>query len=112
TSNPSWSYAGCFTDTVSPRTLPKWSTFNGRDVTNDACIAFCDSKGYPLAGTEYAGQCFCGTEITSSQLGEDRCNMACTGNAGQMCGGPGTLTVWTKSGESKKTKRHLHGMAR
>ncbi|ETI20140.1 hypothetical protein G647_08174 [Cladophialophora carrionii CBS 160.54] len=112
TSNPSWSYSGCFTDTVSPRTLPKWSTFNGPDVTNEACIAFCDSKGYPVAGTEYAGQCFCGAEITSPQLGEDKCNMACTGDAGQMCGGPGALSVWTKSGESKKAKRHLHGMAR
>src|ERR1700709_2283983 len=88
TSNPSWSYSGCFTDTVFPRTLPEWSNFNGPSVTNDACISFCDSRGYPVAGTEYAGQCFCGSAITSPQLSEDKCNMACTGDGSKTVGGP------------------------
>jgi hypothetical protein len=115
TSDGPWSYAGCFTDTVTPRTLPQWSNFNGPNVSNDACMSFCDSRGFPVAGTEYAGQCFCGAEISSPQLSEDQCNMACTGDASQTCGGPGALTVYTKgagSAGSWKNKRHMHGGAR
>ncbi|OQU99815.1 hypothetical protein CLAIMM_05396 [Cladophialophora immunda] len=108
-SNPSWSYTGCFTDTVNPRTLPQWSNFNGPNVSNAACVSFCDSRGYTVAGTEYAGQCFCGNEITTPVLDEGSCNMACTGAAGEMCGGPGALSVWTKSGSGSKkmAKRQL-----
>ncbi|OAP55531.1 hypothetical protein AYL99_10504 [Fonsecaea erecta] len=102
TSNPSWSYTGCFTDAVNPRTLPQWSNFNGPNMSNAACVSFCDSRGYTIAGTEYAGQCFCGDEITTPQLDEGSCNMACTGAAGEMCGGPGAFSLWTKSGSGSK----------
>ena len=80
-------------------------------MTNDACISFCDGAGYPVAGTEYAGQCFCGAAITSIELGEDKCNMACTGAQEEMCGGPAALSVWTKtetaSGKVKRYVSHL-----
>ncbi|KAJ9634674.1 hypothetical protein H2204_006123 [Knufia peltigerae] len=115
-SNPSWSYSGCFTDTVTPRSLPQWSNFNGPDMTNDACISFCDKSGFPVAGTEYAGQCFCGAaDVTSGleQLSGDKCSMACTGDKEQICGGPGALSVWTKKSTTKRAssaikKRHAH----
>ncbi|KIW14365.1 hypothetical protein PV08_07147 [Exophiala spinifera] len=110
-SNPSWSYSGCFTDTVFPRSLPEWSNFNGPTMTNDACISYCDKAGFPVAGTEYAGQCFCGTSTPTPQLTEDKCNMACTGAADQVCGGPGALSVWNKKTTTTKrasaaVKRH------
>jgi hypothetical protein len=85
-------------------------------MSNDACISFCDAAGFPVAGTEYAGQCFCGVEITSTEIGEDKCNMPCTGTQGEieMCGGSAALSVWTKTGNgtasaSAKAKRHVTG---
>ena len=94
----SWTYKGCYTDTLTPRSLPQWSTFNGPEMSNAACIAFCDDKGFSMAGTEYAGQCFCGNDISSSKVGEGECDMPCTGGKGEMCGGGGTLSVYSKSG--------------
>jgi hypothetical protein len=94
---------------------PKWSTFNGPKMTNDPCISFCDAAGFPVAGTEYAGQCFCGVEITSTEIGEDKCNMPCTGKQGaqgeiEMCCGSAALSVWTKTASaSAKVKRHVTG---
>lgn len=82
-------------------------------MSNDACVAFCDGRGFPVAGTEYAGQCFCGTEISSAQLDESACNMECTGEADDLCGGPGALSVWSKvSGSKKMAKRHLGHISR
>lgn len=103
-----WSYAGCWVDTVFPRTLPEWSSFNGPAVNNTRCIDFCNSNGYSIAGTEYAGQCFCGNNLDgSSQTPDSDCNMACTGNANEICGGPARMTVWKKSGSSNQ-KRNDH----
>ena len=70
-------------------------------MTNDACISFCDNAGYSVAGTEYGGQCFCGDDISSTQLNDAQCSMACTGAAGEMCGGSAALSVWKKTATSK-----------
>ncbi|EXJ83113.1 hypothetical protein A1O1_06732 [Capronia coronata CBS 617.96] len=76
-------------------------------MTNGACVSFCDSRGFAVAGTEYAGQCFCGTDADfpamASQLDESQCDMPCTGAGGEMCGGSGALSVWAKGGASSST---------
>jgi hypothetical protein len=81
-------------------------------MTNDACITFCDKRGLPIAGTEYAGQCFCGSELPESKVGEDRCSMACTGDARGVCGGAGTLSVWSKGAGGGMAKRHVGHLGR
>lgn len=43
-------------DSVGNRSLAG-STYYGDTTTNEACISFCDSKGYVYAGTEHAGEC-------------------------------------------------------
>ena len=60
-----WSYTGCYTDSVGARTLPG-ATFNGNTMTDESCVSFCLNKGYPYAGTEYGGECYCGTTIAST----------------------------------------------
>ncbi|RMZ85195.1 hypothetical protein DV738_g427, partial [Chaetothyriales sp. CBS 135597] len=107
-----WTYTGCYTDAVFPRSLPNWSNFNGDHMSNSACVTFCQSKGFTLAGTEYSGQCFCGDALVdSSPADESQCNMACSGNANELCGGPGVLSVWRSTtaavGNSRAVKRHL-----
>jgi hypothetical protein len=68
-------------------------------MTNQNCINFCNGKGYPYAGTEYAGQCFCGTSIMSpgANTTDSDCNMACTGDATQPCGAGNRLSVYKTS---------------
>jgi hypothetical protein len=108
-----WAYAGCYVDSVFPRSLPVWSNFNGPKMTNGACMAFCEAKGQPYAGTEYAGQCFCGEGLTGSESAdEEECSTTCTGASGEKCGGPGVLSLWVKSTSSKRSvRRHLNAHA-
>ncbi|KAJ4522451.1 hypothetical protein HRR83_003585 [Exophiala dermatitidis] len=108
-SNSNWTYTGCFVDTVNPRTLPQWSHVAGGKMTNDACVSFCDGRGFAVAGTENAGQCFCGSDAdiaAATTLAEDKCNMVCTGASGsnqEICGGSAALSVWLKKGGDATT---------
>lgn len=107
-----WSYKGCYIDALTPRTFPIWSNFNGPTMSNAACIAFCDAKGFPVSGTEYAGQCFCGSsgDLTNASLGDDAdCDRECTGaeGSGEMCGGAARLSVYGKDGAARRALGHL-----
>ena len=66
-----------------------------------------------MAGTEYAGQCFCGNDISSSpNLG--RRNVICLvlGERGEMCGGGGTLSVYEKSATGVGMKKRGSSVVR
>ena len=90
------------------------------EVTNTKCVAYCAAQGYSMAGTEYAGQCFCANTFTggAAPLSEASCDMACEGDASETCGGSLALSVYsTKSAGAKVRRsgynsRHLHAHAR
>lgn len=54
-----WTSLGCYTDNVSGRAMPYGATTPGGDaaMTNEVCQNACQSAGYSMAGTEYAGEC-------------------------------------------------------
>lgn len=58
-----WTYQGCYTD-PGPRTLSGPSYTNTTGMTDETCIAFCDSQSYIYAGTEYSQECYCGNSLT------------------------------------------------
>ncbi|KAF8853197.1 hypothetical protein BDZ45DRAFT_748815 [Acephala macrosclerotiorum] len=70
-------------------------------MTIELCAATCIGSIY--FGVEYASQCFCGNDIVTTGppqyvglLATDgRCNMPCTGNSTEICGGAGGLNVYT-----------------
>lgn len=102
-----WSYKGCFSDNLNARALTgvTFANIGHREVTNTKCIAYCESKGFSLAGTEYAGECFCGNELKgSSSIAESKCDMLCEGDSSETCGGSLALSVYTKS-TSKRSQR-------
>ena len=78
----------------------------------------CEAKGFAVAGTEFAGQCFCGgaSDVSGMEMrGDEECDMSCTGADGEACGGAGTLSVYTKDGagggmgkKRSAIKRHVH----
>lgn len=91
-----WAYLGCANETT-PRALSGASYSSNTAMTVESCQAFCSSSSnnYGLAGVEYGSECYCGNGLQSySSVGYDGCNMACTGNKTELCGGPSRLSVY------------------
>ncbi|MCJ1402937.1 hypothetical protein MMC11_006158 [Xylographa trunciseda] len=105
-----WTSAGCYLDNMNPRSL-SGITFAwwGEQMTSSGCALYCSDKGFSYAGTENAGQCFCGNQLVDSQLEPDTaCNLPCEGSATEMCGGPARLSVFTNIAPSTRRRRsHL-----
>lgn len=89
-----WRYMGCANDTNGGRALSAASFPNSNTMTNDACQAFCTTKGCPMAGTEYGSECYCGPSLGFGSILNQTCSsMLCAGNSSQFCGGPKRLHV-------------------
>lgn len=93
-----WQYAQCRIDAVNPRSLSLAGNYDTA-MTGETCIAFCASKGYNVAGTEYSRECYCGVSLPALAPSESDCNMPCGGNSGQVCGGPARLTVYQNTAQ-------------
>ena len=50
-------------------------------------------QGYKYAGTQYSKECFCGDSYDKYGPA-DNCDMACSGDASQTCGGTWALQVY------------------
>jgi len=95
-------YIGCFKDNGS-RVLKKQIT-NAKTMTKNVCVAACKKAGYKYAGTQYASQCFCGNEY--KKLGKaTNCNMSCTGDKKQKCGGSWANSVYQVTASKSKLKK-------
>ncbi|XP_063446959.1 xylosyltransferase oxt-like [Mytilus trossulus] len=106
-------YIGCFQDgptrlfPVGPYT--KWNN----EMSTSICFDYCSSKNYKYFATEYGSQCFCGNgeKLNSSQYPYKKktdCNMACIGNAKQICGGNWRASVYriNHNGQNGSTTYH------
>jgi hypothetical protein len=71
----------------------------GANMTVENCLAACSSAGYKLAGVEYASQCYCDNVLENNAGpapdGNALCDMACSGNAQETCGGPNRLNLYS-----------------
>lgn len=96
----SWNFLGCYTDDVSGRALPEGIPAPGgsNNMTVENCQNGCLQLGYSLAGVEYANQCYCGNTLENGSGpapdGNALCDMACTGDSSQTCGGPNRLDLY------------------
>lgn len=77
-------FIGCYKDT---------SAFDldgflerSRSNTPQRCIATCRAKGFKYAGVQYSESCLCGNNYGKYGVA-DNCNMKCTGDGSQICGG-------------------------
>lgn len=106
-----WTYVGCQSDKMESRVLSgvTFADLGASNTTTSGCIAYCEKKGYSMAGTEWSSQCFCGDELTgSSALPESSCNMPCIGDASETCGGGLALSVYKNPSASRRRSRHVH----
>jgi hypothetical protein len=93
-----WIAQGCYVDSVQARSLSYGANVASNTMTNAKCRDACFSAGYILAGTEYAGECFCDNALRNgggpTPDGNAGCNVACNGNQTEMCGGSNRLTLF------------------
>jgi hypothetical protein len=68
-------------------------------MTNEMCASYCGGLKYPLFGTEYGTECFCGTYNRKGSVPAPAsdCKMACAGSATQKCGAGNRLSVYAVS---------------
>jgi len=94
-----WTSMGCFSDSVTARTLRTAVGVNG-PMTEEACVAQCQSEKFGLSGVEFSSECFCDTVISNGGLPipASSCNMACQGDSSELCGGPNALNVYNFTG--------------
>lgn len=91
----SYAYRGCYTDAVSSRTL-KEGYFFGEDMSTTKCASSC--KGSTYFGTEYGGECYCGTVFPQGavEVAGSECGFSCKGNKTQSCGAENRLSIYWK----------------
>ena len=98
TLRPEYVYLGCANEGNNGRALAK-DGYASSDMTTDTCQDYCTTKGYPLSGTEYSQECFCGNTLEHGSVlgGSTACVMPCGGNPNLICGGPSALSVYNNT---------------
>jgi len=81
-------------DNAGGRTLPFPVGVSSNTI--ESCTSACHNAGYNLAGTEYAAECWCGYTIQAggAPAPATECNMLCSGDNSEYCGGPNRLNVY------------------
>ena len=83
---------GCFMDDTD-REYPNYILRN--DLTVEWCIRRCKSRGFRYAGVQSANECRCGNSFGKHGTATPQtCNMKCTGNARQTCGGHFRMEIY------------------
>ncbi|EIN04521.1 galactose oxidase [Punctularia strigosozonata HHB-11173 SS5] len=94
-----WKSLGCYNDSTANRVLGNPAAPVGA-VTVETCTTACFNAGFPLAGMEYADECYCDAAIENggapTPLGD--CDMTCAGNSTEFCGGSNRLNVYNYTG--------------
>ncbi|KAK4106791.1 WSC-domain-containing protein [Parathielavia hyrcaniae] len=89
---------GCYTDDspVGRALAYRQDQLDGATLTTEKCLQACRDGGFPFAGTEFGGECYCGTVLANdtSAVPAGECDKPCNGNPAQTCGGSARLTLF------------------
>ncbi len=85
-------YLGCFRDNWT-RDLSGYTT-NNPGMTTQMCVNLCREKGSTYAATQYGQHCFCGNSYGKYGPATN-CDMKCSGNTGEICGGSFANSVYS-----------------
>jgi hypothetical protein len=90
-----WNYAGCYSEGINGRALNHQQP-DSQTNSVENCINTCVGLGYSVAGLEFGAQCFCDNNIYNgaAPTAATNCNMACPGNANELCGAGNYLSVY------------------
>ncbi|KAI9206091.1 uncharacterized protein BJ171DRAFT_498663 [Polychytrium aggregatum] len=98
---------GCYIDGTVSHILSDYTATPAESVqmTMHSCQAFCQDKNYIYAGAESGGTCMCGNSVNyggtgagsptpaGSATAASDCNVLCTGNTTQTCGGSYRMAI-------------------
>ncbi|TVY89537.1 WSC domain-containing protein, partial [Lachnellula willkommii] len=89
---------GCYSEGTSGRSLA-WpqSQISASAMTVELCLAACKQGGYDMAGVEYGQECYCGVVLGNGTVPTSGCNMPCSGNTAETCGGSSVLNLFVAS---------------
>ncbi|KAF4983339.1 hypothetical protein FZEAL_1231 [Fusarium zealandicum] len=90
-------YSGCYQDGVpgtSDQALLYRSSKNQYQMTVEKCVSECKGNGFRYAGLKYWGVCYCGSSVSGAPIAEEECNLPCSGDETQTCGGTSTINIW------------------
>lgn len=87
---------GCYTDSQTARTLSTYEPTSDGIVFVRSCTQICANNGFSYAGVEYGQECYCGNEILNgaSSAPASDCNMPCSGNRTETCGGSARINLY------------------
>jgi C1A family cysteine protease len=111
---PSATYVGCFTDDMN-RDLKVF--LRGAGATVETCTAAAAAAGYAYAGVQDGGQCFADNSLNLgnpayTQVADSNCNMPCTANTSETCGGSFLNSIYSTGatpGALKASFKTLNG---
>lgn len=88
----SYSYQGCWKE-IGGRAL-QGKSFSNSSNSLEFCASFC--AGYTYFATEYSSECYCSNVVSSlsSPATDGRCNMLCSADKLEYCGGPNGLSLY------------------
>ncbi|KAK1676777.1 WSC domain-containing protein [Colletotrichum godetiae] len=110
---PGSSSLGCQND-PGPRLLSYRAGVAAGDLKMSVlqCTNACQAAGYSLAGVEYSSECYCDSQLRNTgSSGFDGCNMLCSGNSSEYCGGPNRINVYQASAKPKSVSVMPSGWA-
>ncbi|XP_062571207.1 uncharacterized protein LOC134233240 isoform X2 [Saccostrea cucullata] len=86
-------YLGCFED-QRERVLSNY-IISEELMTVERCRNYCSKKNTKFYGVAFRRECFCGDVLrTRNRKPESECNMKCSGDANQICGGAWRLNIY------------------
>ncbi|KAH9901771.1 WSC-domain-containing protein [Xylariomycetidae sp. FL2044] len=109
-----WQYQSCYMEPMSPRALQTLIKADDK-MTVEMCTKACGDAAYAYAGLEYGRECWCGQqpapglEDASDPSCAMQCDMPCGGNAAQICGGRGAITIYRNGGGNANSQSNASG---
>ncbi|KAJ6549869.1 WSC domain-containing protein [Mycena capillaripes] len=89
-----WKSIGCQEDSTSARTLKHLVAVASPSMTVESCLDSCAAGGYILAGVEFGDECYCGNALLYGYGTSQTCDMPCSGNPSEFCGGHKSLNLY------------------
>ncbi|KAF2495308.1 WSC-domain-containing protein [Lophium mytilinum] len=92
---------GCYTEASAGRALAysqinEGANLDGTKMTTQLCLNACGARGFPFAGTEFGGECYCGVVLGNGTVPAPTsdCDKTCNGDSTQTCGGAQRLSLY------------------
>ncbi|KAF5528073.1 WSC domain-containing protein [Colletotrichum aenigma] len=99
-----WASLGCYNDNIPGRILAYRTGVAAGDSLMSVlqCTTACKAAGFSYAGVEYSSECYCDNQILSTAAsGQTGCNMLCSGNSTEYCGGGNFINIYKSSAAPK-----------